>query len=183
MLKKFLLLLIVLLVGFSSYVTMQPNEFRIARSLVINASAEAVYNQVNEPKKMEAWSPWSKLDPNAKIRYSGPDVGVGAAVTWIGNDEMGEGTETIIDSIPNELVKTRLDFIKPMQATNIGEFIIKQKTDTQVEVTWVMSGTHNFFAKAISIVLNCDAMVGAMFEEGLNNLKTILEKKVIEQDN
>lgn len=81
------------------------------------------------------------------------------------------------------MVKTRLDFIKPMQATNIGEFIIKQKTDTQVEVTWVMSGTHNFFAKAMSIVLNCDAMLGAMFEEGLNNLKTVLEKKVIEQDN
>jgi hypothetical protein len=141
-----------------------------------------VYNQLNEPKKMEAWSPWSKLDPNAKITYSGSEVGVGATVTWVGNDEMGEGTETIIESIPNELVKTRLDFIRPMQATNIGEFIIKQKDDTQIEVTWVMSGTNNFFAKAMSVIFNCDAMVGAMFEEGLNNLKTILEKKVVEQE-
>jgi hypothetical protein len=176
MLKKFLLSLIVILVSFSGYVTMQPNEFRIARSLVINASADAVYNYVNEPKKMETWSPWSKLDPNAKMTYSGPEYGIGAAVTWFGNNEMGEGTETIIDTIPNEVVKTRLDFIRPMQATHTGEFIIKQKNDTQVEVTWVMSGTHNFIAKAMSIVFNCDAIVGANFEEGLNNLKTILEK-------
>jgi hypothetical protein len=173
--------LVVSLIGFFVYVAMQPSEFFISRSIVINASAENVYNQVNEPRKVEEWSPWSKLDPNAKITYSGNDAGIGAIVSWSGNDEMGEGSETIIQSTPNESVRTKLEIIRPMQATYTGEFIIKQKSDTQVEVVWAMSGNDGFIARIMRIILNCNAMVGSMFEEGLNNLKTNLEKQSSEK--
>jgi hypothetical protein len=40
-----------------------------------------------------------------------------------------------------------------------------------------MIGNRNFIAKAMSLVFDCDKMVGGMFEQGLTNLKTLSEKK------
>ena len=38
-----------------------------------------------------------------------------------------------------------------------------------------MFGKNDFMGKAISLVMNCDKMVGAEFEKGLANMKAIVE--------
>ena len=47
-------------------VAMQPAEFRVTRSAAISAPAPAVFAQVNDLHKWDAWSPWAKLDPAAR---------------------------------------------------------------------------------------------------------------------
>ena len=54
---------------------------------------------------------------------------------------------TITESRPNELVKLKLDFLKPMKGTNTGEFVFRPEGN-QTAVTWSMSGKKNFVAKA-----------------------------------
>jgi hypothetical protein len=176
MFKKIAVVFVLIIIAFSGFVSSRPDDFRISRSITIAAPADKIFEQVNSPQKMVVWSPWSKLDPNAKMTYSEIQEGVGAAYTWSGNNEVGEGTATIIESKPSELVKTRLDFVKPMQASNTAEFTIQQKGE-QVEVTWAMYGKNNFIAKAVGIFIDCDKMVGGMFEQGLGNLKTLVEAK------
>ena len=91
MLKKVLIAIAAIIVIFLIIVAFQPGDFRVQRSATINAPADVVFAQVNDFHKWEAWSPWVKLDPNAKNTFEGPASGVGAKFGWNGNDKVGEG--------------------------------------------------------------------------------------------
>src|SRR5262245_31586664 len=90
----------VLLLGFIVVVAMQPNDFRVSRSAKMNAPPSAPFAQVNDYHNWDAWSPWAKLDPNAKVNFEGPTSGTGAKFSWSGNDKVGVGHQTIIESKP-----------------------------------------------------------------------------------
>jgi hypothetical protein len=42
-------------------------------------------------------------------------------------------------------------------------------------VTWSMSGTNNFIAKAIGLFMSMDKMIGAQFDKGLARLGSVVE--------
>ena len=42
-------------------------------------------------------------------------------------------------------------------------------------MTWSMTGKNNFIAKAIHLFMNMDNMIGAQFEQGLAQMKSIVE--------
>jgi uncharacterized protein YndB with AHSA1/START domain len=175
MLIKILIALAAILVVFVIIVAARPSDFRVTRSATLPASPEAVFAQVNDLHAWEAWSPWAKMDPTAKSTYEGPATGVGAAMSWAGNNKVGEGKMTITESKPNELIRFRLEFLRPFKATNIAEFTFKPEGN-QTVVTWSMSGKNNFMFKAVGLFMNCDKMVGSEFEKGLANLKSVIEK-------
>src|SRR6185437_8137573 len=147
----------------------RPSGFRVTRSARIEAPADIVFASVNDLHKWEAWSPWAKKDPNAKSTFSGADAGSGACMAWAGNKEVGEGRMTIIESRPKELIRIKLEFLKPFKATNTAEFNFKSLGD-QTEVTWSMFGKNNFMGKAFHMFIDCDKMIGRDFEKGLANL-------------
>ena len=159
MIKKALLVLVALVAIFVIVVALRPSEFRISRSIKITAPALSVFSHVNNLHSWEAWSPWVKLDPHAKNTFEGPVEGVGAALSWDGNDEVGVGKMTITESRPGEVVVFRLDFKKPFEATNTAEFSFVPDGEATV-VTWSMFGTNNFISKAVGLFLDCDKMVG-----------------------
>jgi len=174
MLKKILIAIAAIVVVFVVVVAIQPSEFRIVRSATISAPAPAVFAQVNDFHNWEAWSPWAKLDPAAKATFEGPSAGTGAIFRWAGNDKIGEGSMTITESRPSDLIRITLEFVKPFAATNTAEFTFEPEGN-QTAVTWSMAGKNNFMAKAVSLFMNMDKMVGGKFEEGLANMKSVVE--------
>lgn len=176
MLKKILIGVAVLVVVFVVVVALQPDEFRVARSTVISAPPAVVFAKVNDLRTWQQFSPWAKLDPNAKATFAGPETGAGASFAWAGNSEVGEGTMTIVESRPHELIRFKLEFVKPFEGTNDAQFTFKP-TGAQTEVTWSMSGKNNFLFKAVGLFLDCEKMIGPQFEEGLANLKVLSETK------
>lgn len=158
-------------------VALQPDVMKVTRSAKMAAPPARVFSEVNDYHRWEAWSPWAKLDPNAKTTFEGPDSGSGAKFSWSGNDKIGAGTQTIIESKPDELIRIRLDFEKPMKDTNEVEFTFKPEGDETL-VTWTMTGKHNFMSKAFCLVMSMDKMIGGDFEKGLASLKAIVEKPV-----
>lgn len=58
---------------------------------------------------------------------------------WAGSIDVGEGSMKIIESRPAEVVRLKLDFIKPMEGTSVSEFSFVSKGD-KTSVTWSMSG-------------------------------------------
>lgn len=174
MLVKILVALAVIAVVLVAVVVAQSSTFRIARSATISAPPERVFAEVNDLHKWEAWSPWLKADPAAKTAYEGAPAGTGAAFRRSGNKDVGEGRMTILESRPGELVRIKLEFFKPFAATNTAEFTFKPAGDGTA-VTWSMSGQNNFLARAICVFVNMDKMVGGMFEQGLAQLKTVVE--------
>ena len=117
MLEIILIVLAIIVVVFVLVVAMRPSGFRITRSATISAPAPVVFAQVNDLHKWEAWSPWAKLDPAARNSYEGPPAGTGAILRWAGNNKVGAGSMTIIESRPHEFIRFRLDFLKPFKAT------------------------------------------------------------------
>jgi Polyketide cyclase / dehydrase and lipid transport len=175
MLKKILLILLAVIAVFLVVVALQPTDFRITRKAVIAAPPAAVFAQINDFHKWDAWSPWAKLDPNAKNSFEGPESGVGSKFSWSGNNEVGEGSMKITASKPGESVLMDLVFTKPFAATNVTEFTMKPEGGG-TEVTWSMSGKNNFMGKAVGLFMNCDKMVGTQFEQGFANLKGVVAK-------
>ncbi|HEY6367974.1 MAG TPA: SRPBCC family protein [Candidatus Binatia bacterium] len=174
MLKKIFIGIAVILVAFVVIVALQPSDFRIVRSINISAPPAMVFAQVNDFHNWEAWSPWAKLDPAAKATFEGPSAGEGAIFRWVGNEEVGEGNMTITESRPSDLIRIKLEFLKPFAATNTAEFTFKPEGNRTV-VTWSMFGTNNFIAKAFCLFMNMDEMVGGQFEKGLASMKSVTE--------
>ena len=81
---------------------------------------------------------------------------------------------TISDCRTDEYLQFRLDFEKPFKATNTAEFTF-QADGNQTQVTWTMTGKNDFMGKIMSLLMNCDKMVGGQFEQGLASLKSIAE--------
>ncbi len=178
MIKKILLILVVLIAAFAVFVSLQPSTFRIERSASIVAPPDVVFGLVNDFHQWQAWSPWAKLDPNAKNSFEGPESGTGAVFKWAGNAEVGEGSMTLTDSQPHQKISIRLDFVKPFEDTSIAEFTFKPDGN-QTVVTWSMFGENNFISKAFCLFMDMDKMVGGQFEQGLAAMKAAAEAQVL----
>lgn len=174
MIVKILIGLVVVIGVFAAIVVMRPSDFRVERSAMVSAPAPVVFAQVNDLHNWDAWSPWAKLDPAAKQTFDGPQAGTGAAFAWAGNSKVGEGRMTITESRPSELIRFRLDFVRPFAGTNTAEFTFTPRGE-QTAVTWSMSGRQNFMAKAFCMFMNMDKMVGGEFEKGLAQMKSQTE--------
>jgi hypothetical protein len=176
MLKKIVVLVICVLFVLATTIAMQPAEFRIARSITASAPPAVLFAQVNDLHAFQVWNPYAKKDPAMKQTYEGPRAGVGSSYAWAGNQEVGTGRMTIVESRPNELVRLKLEFLAPFRATNVAEFTFDPTGDNTV-VTWSMSGTNDLMGKAIGLVMDMDKMVGGDFEKGLADLKALAEAR------
>ena len=178
MIKKILLGIVVMVVVLLAVVLVlvlrQPTHYTVERSTTINAPAPVVYGLVNDFHKWGSWSPWAGLDAHMKQNFEGAPSGNGAMYSWSGNSQVGEGRMTIVESRPTDLVKIKLEFIKPFAATNATEFSFTQ-SGNQTNVKWTMSGDNNFIGKAFSLFMNMDKMIGNDFEKGLAQMKQAAE--------
>ncbi|MEO7454894.1 MAG: SRPBCC family protein [Gemmatimonadaceae bacterium] len=160
--------------AFLGYVATRPGDFRIQRSLRINATPERIYPHIADFHKWTAWSPWENIDPALTRTYSGAESGVGAAYAWQGNKKVGEGSMEITKaSAPHDLT-IKLDFLKPFEAHNTTQFTLAPSGGA-TDVTWAMYGPSAFMSKMMGVFFNMEKFVGGDFEKGLAGLKTVAE--------
>ena len=175
MITALLLVLAVVIIGaFLVFISRQPDEFLVTRSVAISTHPDVPYAQVNDLHKWVSWSPWEGIDPGLKRTHGGPESGVGATYAWEGNNKVGAGRMTITESQPAHLVRLDLDFLRPFAAKNLAEFTFSPRGGHTV-VTWSMSGRETFGTKAFSLVCGRDRIVGTMFAQGLAKMKTVCE--------
>jgi carbon monoxide dehydrogenase subunit G len=166
------IVLSVLVFGVGSFL---PKDFRVERSIEIDAAPEVVFDHVNSLKKWNAWSPWMARDPSIQNTYAGPESGVGATVTWT-SEESGNGSQTITKSERPWRIETALDFGEMGQPNADWSF---DPSGAGTEVTWGLSGTASgplggIFAKMM------DGWVGKDYEDGLRRLKQVIESAPVE---
>ena len=65
--------------------------------------------------------------------------------------------------------------LRPFKAHNIVDFTLRPQADG-TRVTWAMHGAVPFMGKVMSLVMNCDKMMGREFEKGLADLKALSER-------
>lgn len=180
MLKKILLTLLVLLVvlamGLFILISVQPSTYTVQRSASMAAVPADIFPHVNDLAAWHAWSPWRDLDPNPKRTFSTPSSGKGATFAWSGNDAVGEGTLTILESVPPERVEIEQAFVRPFEGKTTMTFTFAPEGEGTL-VTWKMHGEIGFLGKAMCLVIDMDAVVGTSIEAGLANIKDLVEKQ------
>lgn len=155
-------------------VSRQPGTFTVQRSATMAAPPPRVFALVNDLRAWEVWSPWTERDPNSKQTISTPSDGQGARVAWSGNQEVGEGTMTIVESKPYVLVDFEQVFVRPLAGKARMRFTFAA-AGGGTEVTWKLEGTNDFVGKAMCMVMDMDAILGKDFEHGLAHMKAVLE--------
>lgn len=142
--------------------------------MTVRAPAEKIFPFLNNQKLAEKWGPWSEVDPKAHMTYSGPGEGVGAITSWESEGQLGHGSATITESVPNQSVRIQLAYTKPMTMNQLSDYILEPAGE-ETKVTWRVEGQNNFIGRVMCLFFNMDKQVGGMFEKGLSNLKTLVE--------
>lgn len=149
-----------------------PSSQHVERQITIDAPAARVFPYLNDFRKFNQWSPWAKMDPNTRYTYSGTERGTGAIMQWSSEHEhVGMGSQQIVDSKPNELVKTEIDFGFGTPAA--ASFTLSEDAG-QTHVLWVFDVyMGNTISRYFGLMM--DSWVGASYEQGLADLKALVE--------
>ncbi len=153
---------------------MKPNQFRVTRSLQINAPAATIYANLVDLERWSLWSPWQQKDPAMSQSFGTIRQGVGATMAWDGNNQVGSGRMEVVEAESPTRTVFKLNFYKPFKAENQAEFTI-QEASAGTTVHWTMTGPAPLMSKVMDTLMNMDRMIGRDFEQGLANLKRISE--------
>lgn len=174
MIKIIALVVVLAIVVLLGIAATKPNSFRVERSIRIKAPAASIFPYLNDFGEWKNWSPWAEKDPDMQDSQSGSETGVGSIYEWSGNKEVGQGRMEITDASPVSHLRIKLDFLKPFEAHNIAEFELNEDQQ-ESNVSWILTGPNPFMAKIMSVFVSMDKMVGKDFEQGLANLKALVE--------
>ncbi len=150
-----------------------PRHASAERSIVINSSPEEIFSRVNDLRAFDEWSPWSKIDPDMKTTFTGPDSGIGQKSTWESDHpDVGSGSQEIVASEENRRVETELDF--GGQGTANAAFDLTPEDDG-TKVTWSFEADLGMNPIGRYFGLTIGERVDADYGKGLAALKTLVE--------
>lgn len=172
MLKKIVVALVAILIVLAVVGMLLPRNIRVERSVSIARPASLIYAVVDSFQLFPQWSPWQYLDPNMQQTTEGARDGVGARLTWRGNDKVGSGTQVITACIPNQSVTSDLDFGKMGMAKSS---MLLAPDGASTRVTWTVDLDMGASPIGHYFGLMMDRMIGKDYETGLNKLKVLME--------
>jgi hypothetical protein len=151
-----------------------PKKYHVHRSITVNRALPEVFQYLKHLKNQDQWSPWKKKDPNMKQSWTGEDGTVGFVAHWEGNKDVGVGEQEIKKIVENERLESELRFFKPWKSES-DAYIQVDEAEGGTKVTWGFSGVNKMPFNVFMLFMNMDKAVGKDFEEGLGELKKILE--------
>jgi effector-binding domain-containing protein len=172
-LKRIVLFVVVLVVLLAGIGMLLPRNVHVERSASIGAPPATVFALVNGYRLFNKWSPWFALDPEAQYSYEGPDFGAGAKMAWASaRKDVGSGSQKIVESRPNEMVRVELDFGDQGLATST--WILAPEGDG-TKVTWGCDADMGVGPIGRWFGLMMDRMIGNDYAKGLAGLKSLAE--------
>lgn len=174
MIKKILIAIAVVIGGLCTYAALQDPNYHFYRELTMNAPAEKVFPFINAAKEMDRWMPWQELDTQVKMTHSGPESGVGSKASWESPGQMGVGSSTLVESVPNQSTKFALSYQKPYAMEQTAYVTIRSEGAGSV-VRWGVEGKNNFLMRLMCLFMSMDKMMGPHFDKGLGKLKGLVE--------
>lgn len=152
-----------------------PGKVRVERATVIEASPSDVFRLVNGFEAFNEWSPWYARDPDGDYQIEGPAAGVGARMIWASEQpEVGEGSQEIIESVPDQLVRTKLDFGAMGNAN--ASFELKAEGE-HTRLVWGFDSELGLNPMSRYSGLMFDRWIGTDYEHGLAKLKALAEEQ------
>ncbi len=156
-------------------VLVAPRTYNVQRSILVNRPLPEVYNYLKLIKNQDHWSPWKKKDPTMHQEFVGTDGTVGFIAKWDSNHKnVGAGEQELMGLSENKRVDTNIRFLRPFKSQS-DAYLLTEKVGEGTKVTWGFTGKHKVPFNVMMLAYNMDKAVGKDFEEGLEDLKKILE--------
>ncbi|XOV94265.1 MAG: SRPBCC family protein [Bacteroidota bacterium] len=146
------------------------NDFKIEKSITINAPAEEILPYLANLRLQNEWSIWAKMDPDQTIKYEGEDGTPGSKYTWDG-EITGKGSQEVVSISPTR-VELNLDFTDPYES-HADVYFTLNETTSGTEVSWGFESETPYPMNVF--LLFGDMGVGDDFQKGLENLKATIE--------
>lgn len=167
-----LFIIVMLFIGISRFF---PSYYYIDRQVEINKPISEVYIFMNDLRNWEKWSLWNtETDSTLRIFYGKRSDSVGGRQYFEG-DVLGEGRFLINVSKPNEYVGYNL-YMHQGNVNASGLFSMKSIGNNKTELHWIDSGdvgNNPIFRYMMTTKVKSTSK---SFDEGLNRIKTALEK-------
>ena len=173
LLRNLLVGLVILIAALAAGAYLLPRNVIVEREITIDAAPEAVFAHIHSLQAFTAWSPWQGRDPDMTVNFSGPETGVGNIMEWQSDvPEVGNGRQEIIAVSENSEVRTALDFGDMGTAE---AWWLLAEADGGTTITWGLDADmgNNPVGRWMGLLM--DGLVGADYDAGLLNLKTLIE--------
>jgi len=173
-LKIVLLVLLGLVAIFVIYLSTISGDYKVTRSIEIEAPTEWVGSYINNLEKWERWSYWNLVDSTNVITYGDIREGAGANYRWVGN-ETGEGTIELLSVEPGVKTAAMISFLKPFSSQMNSDFLFSEENGVTT-ISWENYGSMPFFMRWMAGGM--DAAFGNQLDSGLIKLKSIAESEL-----
>lgn len=171
---EILLAVIALLLLVAAFV---KKEYSVVRNVIIKKPVNIVFDYVKHLQNQTQYSIWTMRDPNCKTETKGADGSVGFMASWESkNSQVGKGEQEIIGLDENKKVDLRLHFYKPFNCDASANFVTNDLGNNSTEVAWTFNGSMPYPFNIMRVFTSIDKMIGKDLQDGLNNMKVILEK-------
>ena len=151
-------------------------EMFIEKSVVINKDVHEVFEFLKKTKHQDQFSVWNMKDPGMNKTYTGTDGTQGFIYAWDSKDKnVGAGEQETKNLIEDTRIDREIRFKRPMQNTAQSSFITDKTHNEVTSVTWTFACPTKFPMSLFSPIFK--KMLGKQIDQGLQNLKKLLENK------
>lgn len=152
-------------------------EYDVERSITINKSKSEVFQYIKYIKNQDNYSKWANMDPDMEKYYKGVDGNIGFVSGWKSdNENVGSGEQEITNIVEGDKIEVELRFMEPFESTQKAYMATEAFRDSLTIVEWGFNGKMNYPSNLMLLFWDMEEMVGNDLQEGLNNLKALLEK-------
>lgn len=176
--KNILLVFVAIVVIVLILAVIVPSEFGVEREASINKSKTEVFEYVKILKNQDYFSVWAKIDPSMKKEFSGVDGTVGFISSWTSkHPDVGVGEQEITGIDFERRIDYELRFLEPFESTSTAYMIFEAIDSNKTTVRWGFEGDMPYPMNLMLLFVDMEGELGGDLQNGLNNLKDILEKQ------
>lgn len=171
-LKRIFIVLLIIVAVAAVVGMFLPRKVETTQSIVINAPAEKIFPLLNDFEKWHLWTSWHEMDTATQYTWGDIRSGVGASYQWK-SEIMSYGTVKIVESKPNEMLKTEVNFED--HGASYGTFTLTPEgSGTRVDWKFENDMGGNPFGHLFGPVMK--SMIEKDYVKGLAKLKKIVEE-------
>jgi len=172
--RKFLSYIILLLIILGIVGYFLPSSFSVSKTVNISAPSAYIHDYVGDLNKWQTWTPWKGDDPEIDITLGDRTTGIGASQSW--TDKHGGGSLTFTSWSPEKGIEYNL-FFEGGKYQSKSAIKYDTSSQTRTRVHWTLDGDMGMPIIGGYFALFMKFSIGNMFQDGLQQLKSIVEKE------
>jgi len=155
-----------------------PSNFKVQQTTIVNKPVDEVFEFISHLKNHKKFTYWSSLDSLMEKEYIGEDGTVGFTYKWDSKEEkIGKGEQKIVALEKNKRVDFALHFYVPFEAENTSFMTTEPTENGNTILGWGFDGSVPYPMNVLLLFSDMDKELGKQLQEGLLNVKTVLESE------